>query len=53
MQVMAKMLPRHMEIIEMINAGWTAWLSGSQKMSPAQVDAMSIVHPNPWNKDEM
>mmetsp|Transcript_21955 Transcript_21955/g.37564 ORF Transcript_21955/g.37564 Transcript_21955/m.37564 type:complete len:868 (-) Transcript_21955:290-2893(-) len=51
-KVMGKMLPRHMEIIEVINDGWTKWVlehTGSQ----AKADAMSIVAPNQWNKDEM
>lgn len=31
-QVMGKMLPRHMEIIEIINDGWTKWLSTRVKV---------------------
>ncbi|KAJ9506352.1 hypothetical protein QJQ45_004972 [Haematococcus lacustris] len=50
-KVMGKMLPRHMEIIEIINDGWTKWLEGHTH-DKAAVEAMSIIHPNPWNKDE-
>ncbi|KAL6765007.1 starch phosphorylase [Haematococcus lacustris] len=50
-KVMGKMLPRHMEIIEIINDGWTKWLEGHTQ-DKAAVEAMSIIHPNPWNKDE-
>lgn len=50
-QVMAKMLPRHMEIIEIINDGWTKWLESHVK-DKTTVESMSIIHPNPWNKDE-
>lgn len=56
-KVMAKMLPRHMEIIEIINEGWGKWLAahltGSKEEIKKKVSAMSIVHENPWNKDEM
>lgn len=56
-KVMAKMLPRHMEIIEIINDGWTKWLAsylpGSGAEKEKKISAMSIVHPNPWNADEM
>uniref|UniRef100_A0A7R9VNV1 Alpha-1,4 glucan phosphorylase n=1 Tax=Chlamydomonas euryale TaxID=1486919 RepID=A0A7R9VNV1_9CHLO len=56
-KVMAKMLPRHMEIIEIINDGWTKWLTaylpGTAADKEAKVKAMSIVHPNQWNADEM
>lgn len=56
-KVMAKMLPRHMEIIEIINDGWTKWLAsylpGSGAEKQKKISAMSIVHPNPWNADEM
>ncbi|PNH00280.1 Glycogen phosphorylase 1, partial [Tetrabaena socialis] len=57
-KVMAKMLPRHMEIIEVINEGWTKWLGGHLKDLKAderakRVAAMSIIHENPWNKEEM
>lgn len=49
---MAKMLPRHMEIIEIINEGWTRWLEGKLTGSDkqAKIKAMSIVHENQWNK---
>lgn len=50
-KVMGKMLPRHMEIIEIINDGWCKWLEAHTK-DKAAVEAMSIIHPNPWNKDE-
>ncbi|GFR50336.1 hypothetical protein Agub_g12544 [Astrephomene gubernaculifera] len=59
-KVMAKMLPRHMEIIEVINEGWTQWLSAhlaSELPAPEErakrIAAMSIIHENPWNKEEM
>ncbi|KXZ54777.1 hypothetical protein GPECTOR_4g847 [Gonium pectorale] len=57
-KVMAKMLPRHMEIIEVINEGWTKWLSGHLKdvkgeEKAKRIAAMSIIHENPWNKEEM
>ncbi|KAG2490821.1 hypothetical protein HYH03_010742 [Edaphochlamys debaryana] len=57
-KVMAKMLPRHMEIIEVINEGWTKWLGGHLKELKAEerakrISAMSIIHENPWNKEEM
>ena len=57
-KVMAKMLPRHMEIIEVINEGWTKWLNVHLKDLPngdrvKKVAAMSIIHENPWNKEEM
>ena len=56
-KVMAKMLPRHMEIIEIINDGWTKWLSanltGSASEKAAKISAMSIVHENQWNKEEL
>jgi starch phosphorylase len=48
---MGKMLPRHMEIIEIINDGWVKWLEATVK-DKSKVEAMSIIHPNPWNKDE-
>mmetsp|Transcript_11859 Transcript_11859/g.25461 ORF Transcript_11859/g.25461 Transcript_11859/m.25461 type:complete len:871 (-) Transcript_11859:450-3062(-) len=56
-KVMAKMLPRHMEIIEIINDGWTKWLSsylpGTAEEKKKKVEAMSIIHANPWNQEEM
>ncbi len=56
-KVMAKMLPRHMEIIEIINDGWTKWLGNYLTGTPAEKDkkvkAMSIIHPNQWNPDEL
>ncbi len=57
-KVMAKMLPRHMEIIEIINSGWIAYLETALAALPkaertAKIDAMSIIHENQWNKDEM
>ncbi len=56
-QVMAKMLPRHMEIIEIINEGWGKWLTahlaGTKEEVATKIAAMSIVHENQWNKDEM
>jgi starch phosphorylase len=56
-KVMAKMLPRHMEIIEIINEGWTQWLKsnlpGTSAEKAAKVAAMSIVHENQWNKEEL
>ncbi|MEW5319329.1 MAG: hypothetical protein WDW38_010488 [Sanguina aurantia] len=57
-KVMAKMLPRHMEIIEVINQGWTSWLAAHLKdMEPSarsqKVAAMSIIHENQWNKEEL
>jgi starch phosphorylase len=57
-KVMAKMLPRHMEIIEVINEGWTKWLAGhlsdqKQEDRAKSIAAMSIIHENPWNKEEM
>ncbi|KAG1660964.1 hypothetical protein FOA52_005589 [Chlamydomonas sp. UWO 241] len=56
-KVMAKMLPRHMEIIEVINDGWTKWLEsylpGSTAEKAAKIKTLSIVHPNQWNADEM
>lgn len=51
MQTMGKLLPRHMEIIEIINDGWCKWLESHTK-DKATVEAMSIIHPNQWNKDE-
>lgn len=55
---MAKMLPRHMEIIEIINEGWTKWLQANLKTGTAaekaqKVEAMQIIHANQWNKDEL
>ena len=57
-KVMAKMLPRHMEIIEIINSGWIAYLETALAGLPkeerlAKIDAMSIIHENQWNKEEM
>nr|QKY15157.1 starch phosphorylase (SP) [Polytomella parva] len=58
-KVMAKMLPRHMQIIETINDGWRSFVRSkySTKVPASEVEkkveAMSIIHPNPWNKDEM
>ena len=56
-KVMAKMLPRHMEIIEIINSAWTAWLkanlTGSDSEKAKKISAMQIVHANQWNKDEL
>ena len=55
-KVMAKMLPRHMEIIEIINDGWTKWLQSNLPSSSDKADkiaAMSIVHENQWNKEEL
>ncbi|GLC52978.1 Transcription factor [Pleodorina starrii] len=57
-KVMAKMLPRHMEIIEVINEGWTRWLAGhlgdlKSEERAKRIAAMSIIHENPWNKEEM
>ncbi|KAG2434907.1 hypothetical protein HYH02_012105 [Chlamydomonas schloesseri] len=57
-KVMAKMLPRHMEIIEVINEGWTKWLGVHLKDLKSEeraqkIAAMSIIHANPWNADEM
>uniref|UniRef100_A0A383VH92 Alpha-1,4 glucan phosphorylase n=1 Tax=Tetradesmus obliquus TaxID=3088 RepID=A0A383VH92_TETOB len=57
-RVLAKMLPRHMEIIEIINAGWTKFLedkySGLKAAERDQlVERMSIIQENPWVKDEM
>jgi len=56
-KVMAKMLPRHMEIIEIINDGWTKWLSdnvtGTASEKAAKIAAMSIIHENQWNKEEL
>ena len=54
-KVMAKMLPRHMEIIEIINEGWTKWLDGKLTGGDkqAKIKAMSIVHENQWNKEEL
>ncbi len=42
----------------MINEGWTKWLSGHLKdlkgeEKAQRIAAMSIIHENPWNKDEM
>jgi hypothetical protein len=57
-KVMTKMLPRHMEIIEIINTGWIAYLETALAALPedervAKIDAMSIIHENQWNKDEL
>eukprot|EP00798_Chlamydomonas_sp_ICE-L_P021517 gene21517-28501_t len=55
-KVMAKMLPRHMQIIEMINDAWVAWLEANLPSGPEKqkkIDAMKIVSPNQWNADEM
>ncbi len=57
-KVMQKMLPRHMEIIEIINDGWVKYLETALAALPkekrlAKIDAMSIIHENQWNKDEM
>lgn len=57
-KVMAKMLPRHMEIIEIINEGWKKWLTKLYSSLPAaelkqKVDEMSIIHENQWNKEEL
>lgn len=51
LQVMGKMLPRHMEIIEIINDGWVKWVE-KKTQSKAKAEAMAIVHPNPWNNEE-
>lgn len=57
-KVMAKMLPRHMEIIEIINEGWKKWLTKFYAKLPAadlkkKIDEMSIIHENQWNKEEL
>jgi len=57
-RVMAKMLPRHMEIIEIINSGWTKFLEDKYSNLAAKeraelVDSMSIIQENPWTKGEM
>jgi starch phosphorylase len=57
-KVLAKMLPRHMAIIEIINAGWTAFLEDKYSgLKPAEraalVERMAIIQENPWVKDEM
>ncbi len=57
-RVLAKLLPRHMEIIEIINAGWTKFLEDKYAtLKPAErdtlVERMSIIQENPWVKDEM
>jgi starch phosphorylase len=56
--VLAKMLPRHMEIIDVINAGWQRFLADKfSSMKPSEREArvarMSIVQENPWTKGEM
>ncbi len=57
-KVMQKMLPRHMEIIEIINDGWLKYLETALAALPAEqrmakIDAMSIIHENQWNKEEL
>eukprot|EP00878_Enallax_costatus_P000865 GHUV01000991.1.p1 GENE.GHUV01000991.1~~GHUV01000991.1.p1 ORF type:complete len:874 (+),score=316.12 GHUV01000991.1:204-2825(+) len=57
-RVLAKMLPRHMEIIEIINAGWTKFLEDKYSNLKAAdrealVERMSIIQENPWVKDEL
>jgi starch phosphorylase len=57
-KVLAKMLPRHMEIIEIINAGWTKFLEDKYSAlasteREALLERMSIIQENPWVKDEM
>lgn len=57
-RVLTKMLPRHMEIIEIINAGWTKFLEDKYSSLAASekevlVERMSIIQENPWVKDEM
>lgn len=56
--VLAKMLPRHMEIIDIVNAGWQRFLEDKfSSLKPAEraarVARMSIVQENPWTKGEM
>lgn len=46
------MLPRNMEIIEIIDEGWKKWLK-EQGKDEELIARMSIVHPNQWNKEEM
>jgi len=57
-KVLAKMLPRHMEIIDIINTGWLAYLDKALAKLPAdqraaKAAAMSIIHENQWAKEEM
>lgn len=57
-KVLTKMLPRHMEIIEIINAGWSKFLQDKfSDMKAADKEAlierMSIIQENPWTKGEM
>jgi starch phosphorylase len=57
-RVLTKMLPRHMEIIEIINAGWTKFLEDKYAGLEASerdglVERMSIVQENPWVSGEM
>jgi starch phosphorylase len=55
-KVMQKMLPRHMQIINIINSGWIAWLNSNLPNGPdkkRKIDEMSIVHPNQWNSEEL
>eukprot|EP00983_Pelagomonas_calceolata_P018837 592220-Pelagomonas_calceolata.AAC.5 len=51
-KVLAKMLPRNLEIIEIIDEGWQKWLK-EQGKSDEEVARMAIIHPNQWNKEEM
>lgn len=56
-KVMAKMLPRHMEIIEIINEGWVAYLEANLPLTgeakAAKIADMTIIHCNQWNKEEL
>eukprot|EP00798_Chlamydomonas_sp_ICE-L_P025386 gene25386-11048_t len=54
-KVMAKMLPRHMQMIEMIDDAWVGWMESNLEGVDKQkrIDAMKIVSPNQWNPDEL
>lgn len=51
-QWLAKVLPRNLEIIEIINEGWLKWLK-EQGKSEEEIQRMAIIHPNQWNPEEM
>lgn len=51
-KVLAKMLPRNLEIIEIIDEGWQKWLK-EQGKTDEEIARMAIIHPNQWNKEEM
>ena len=59
-EVVGKVLPRHMEIIDEIDRRWRAEVAEfytakglAKEAVEAKVAAMAIVAPNQWNQDQM